>query len=105
MTTKFTADDFKANSPTAPSGEPDQGKRVWSMSTLYAARPYPKYDTRAKAIAWNERYKNNPKLQVDPAEFAETIAEPTPAEIEANWRRLEKLSQEKPGLKIIDTWD
>jgi hypothetical protein len=105
VTTKFTEDDFKANSASAPTGQPDQGRKQWSMSTLYAARPNPIFDTRAKAQAWNKRYSDTPKLQVDLEEFAETIAEPTPQEVEANWERLRKLSAEKPGLKVVDLWD
>lgn len=87
------------------SGEPNQGRRQWSMSTLYAARPNPKFDNRAKVIAWNNRYAKNEKLQVNPAEFAETIPDISPEQVEANWDRLRRLSTEKPGLKVIDIWD
>jgi hypothetical protein len=87
------------------TGEPNQARRQWSMSTLYAARPNPKHDTRAKAVAWNKRYSDNKKLQVAPAEYPETIPDISPEEGDANYDRLRRLSAEKPNLKIVDPWD
>lgn len=71
MTNKFTEDDFKPNSATVPSGQPNQGRRQWSMSTIYAARPHPQFDKRSTAIEWNRQYAGNSKLQVNPNDYPE----------------------------------
>lgn len=101
MAAKFTADDFKS----APVSGPVQQDRKWSMSTLYAARPNPKWDTRPKAEAWNKRYADVPKLQVDLDEFRETIPETPPEIVEAHWERLRQLSRTAPKLKVVDAWE
>jgi hypothetical protein len=96
---------YDAETPAAPAGEVNQGRKQWSMTTLYAARPTSRFATRAIAEAWNNRYAGNEKLQVNPADYPETIPDISPEEAEANYGRLRQLSAEKPNLKIVDPWD
>jgi hypothetical protein len=68
--------------------------RRWSLTTLMAARPNPKYDTRTRAEAWNREYAKEPQLLVNPADFPDNHPEPTPEQVERNWDRLKRLSDE-----------
>lgn len=68
--------------------------RRWSLTTLMAARPNPKYDTRARAEAWNEEYAGIKQVQVNPADFPISHPEPMPEQVERNWDRLKRLSDE-----------
>jgi hypothetical protein len=105
-------DDFSFKKPLvdpettgAPTGQPDQGKKQWSMTTLFAARPTPRYATRAIAEAWNKRYAGNAKLQVNPADYPETQPEISPEQVEKNYSRLRDLSERMPKIRIVDPWD
>jgi 1,6-anhydro-N-acetylmuramate kinase len=95
---------YDAETPDAPAGEVNQGKKQWSMTTLYAARPTPRYATRAIAEAWNKRYAGNAKLQVNPADYPETQSEISPEQVEKNYSRLRDLSERMPNLRIVDIW-
>lgn len=81
--------------------EQPQGRR-WSIATLMAARPNPKHDTRAKAVAWNERYKHVPQVQVNPASFNESVQERSPEEIAENEQWLKDLGNgiERPNPRF-----
>lgn len=66
--------------------------RRWSLTTLMAARPNPKFDTRVTAEEWNRSYADIPQLLVRTADFPVSHPEPTPEQVDANWDRLRKLS-------------
>jgi hypothetical protein len=72
--------------------------RRWSLTTLLAARPNPKFDIRARAEQWNREYddfgRDIPQLLVNPADFPVSHPEPTPEQVERNWERLKRLSDE-----------
>jgi hypothetical protein len=66
MTTrKYSENDFNP----VPKPVARQPQRKWSLTTLMAARPNPKHDTRRKAIEWNQDFWDVPQVQVDPMMF------------------------------------
>jgi hypothetical protein len=66
--------------PTLSSQPPQQ----LNLNSLWAARPNPKWDDRAKAAEWNREFAGQPRLQVNLDEYPEAIAERSPEEVEAN---------------------
>lgn len=86
--------DEEFNRPLNPSLASQPPQRRWSLSTLMAARPNPRHDTRARAEAWNNQYRDIPQLLVDPADFPTNHPEPSAEQVERNWERLGKLTED-----------